>query len=94
MPGQLRGAEALEVGAGEVVEDQIALQSEQVPEAVEEMLLEFVLQRQQGVEGAVPALQLEGLDLDAGVLGGGALGVRRGRPGRSGGLGCRRRRRR
>ena len=55
MPGQLRGAEALEVGAGEVV---IALQSEQVPEAVEEMLLELVLQRQQGVEGAVPALQL------------------------------------
>ena len=57
------------------MEDQITLQSEQVPEAVEEMLLELVLQRQQGVEGAVPALQLEGLDLDAGVLGGGALGV-------------------
>ena len=28
-----------------------------MPEAVEEMLLELVLQRQQGVEGAVPALQ-------------------------------------
>ena len=51
------------------------MQGEQVPEAVEEMLLELVLQRQEGVEGAVPALQLEGLDLDTGVPGGGALGV-------------------
>ena len=41
------------------MEEQVAVQGEQVPEAVEQMLLELVLQLQEGVEGALPALQLE-----------------------------------
>ena len=47
-----------------------------MPEALEELLFEALFERQQGVEGAVPALQLEGLHTHAGGLGSLPFGIR------------------
>ena len=71
--GQLRGAGTLEVRAGQVVEHEVAVGLEEGAEVIEEVFLDGFLERQEGVESAVPALQLEGLDANAGAAGGLAL---------------------
>ena len=58
-----------------------AVGREQVPETAEQMLFERRLERQQGVEGAVPLLQLEGLHLEgSGRLGAGRQAGAKRRP--------------
>ena len=55
----------LEVGAGDVVEDQVGLEAEEVAEAVIQRHLDSVLGPEELVEGAVPGVELAGMDADA-----------------------------
>src|SRR5271168_4853958 len=64
MLGEFRRAGALEVGAGDVVEHQVGLEAEEVAEAVIERHLDLVLGVVELVEGAVPGVELAGMDAD------------------------------
>ena len=63
---------ALEVGTGDVVEDQIGLEAEEVAEAVIQRHFDAILGPEELVEGAVPGVELAGMDADP--AGGGANG--------------------
>ena len=62
--GEVVRAGALEVGAGDVVEDQIGLEAEEVAEAVIQRHFDLVLGLEELVEGAVPGIELAGMDAD------------------------------
>ena len=55
----------LEIGAGDVVEDQVGLEAEEVAEAVIQRHFDAVLGPEELVEGAVPGVELAGMDADA-----------------------------
>jgi hypothetical protein len=61
-------ARALEVGAGDVVEHQVGLEAEEVAEAVVERHFDLVLGRVELIEGAVPGVELAGMDADPAAL--------------------------
>src|SRR4051794_9160135 len=64
VPGELVRAGALEVGTGDVVEDQLGLEAEEVAEAEVERHFDPVLGREELVEGAIPGVELAGMDAD------------------------------
>src|SRR5512135_3543883 len=66
--GEVVWAGALEVGTGDVVEDQLGLEAEEVAEAVVECHFDPVLGREELVEGAVPGVELAGMDADPAAL--------------------------
>src|SRR4051812_48627764 len=66
--GEVVRAGALEVGAGDVVKDQLGLEAEEVAEAVVEGDFDPVLGREELVEGAVPGVELAGMDADPAAL--------------------------
>ena len=68
MLGEIVRTCALEVGAGDVVEHQVGLEAEEVAEAVVERHLDLVLGRVELIEGAVPGVELAGMDADPAVL--------------------------
>ena len=62
------GPGALEVGTGDVVEHQVGLEAEEVAEAVVERHFDLVLGRVELIEGAVPGVELAGMDADPPAL--------------------------
>ena len=58
----------LEIRAGDIVEDQVGLETEEIAEAVVERYFDPVLGRVELVEGAVPGVELAGMDTDAAAL--------------------------
>ena len=68
VPGQVVRPGALEVGTGDVVEDQIGLETEEVAEAVIQRHFDPVLGPEELVEGAVPGIELTGMDADPAAL--------------------------
>src|SRR4051794_26858296 len=62
--GELVRARALEVGTGDVVEHQVGLEAEEVAEAVVERHFDRVLGRVELIEGAIPGVELAGMDAD------------------------------
>src|SRR5271168_3114415 len=68
MLGEIVRAGALEVGTGDVVEHQVGLEAEEVAEAVVERHFDLVLGRLELIEGAVPGVELAGMDTDPPAL--------------------------
>ena len=66
--GEVVRAGALEVGTGDVVEHQVGLEAEEVAEAVVERHFDLVLGRVELIEGAVPGVELAGMDADPAAL--------------------------
>ncbi len=62
--GEVARPGALEVGTRDVVEDQIGLETEEVAEAVKQRHFDPVLGAEELVEGAVPGIELTGMDAD------------------------------
>jgi hypothetical protein len=62
--GNLRVGHALEVGAGHIVEQQIVVELEQLSEALDQVLLDRLLVRQQPVQRSVQPLLVEALGSD------------------------------
>jgi len=57
----------LEVGAGDVIEHQIRLEAEEVPETIIERYFDLVFGSIELIERAVPRLQLTRMDADSAV---------------------------
>src|SRR5262249_49427217 len=55
---------ALEIGAGDVVEDQVRLEAEEVAEAMIQRHFDAVLGLEELIEGAIPGVELAGMDAD------------------------------
>src|SRR5271166_5832999 len=68
MLGEILRTRALEVGTGDVVEHQVGLEAEEVAEAVVERHFDLVLGRVELIEGAVPGVELAGMDVDPPAL--------------------------
>src|SRR5450755_656155 len=66
--GEVAWSGALEVGAGDVVEHQLGLEAEEVAEAVVEGHFDAVFGRVELVEGAVPGVELAGMDANPPAL--------------------------
>src|SRR5438105_7119146 len=66
--GEVVRAGALEVRTGNVVEDQVGLEAEEVAETVVERHFNPVFGRVELVEGAVPGVELAGMDADPPAL--------------------------
>src|ERR1700674_1494832 len=66
--GEIVRAGALEVGTGDVVEHQVGLEAEEVAETVVERHFDLVLGRVELIEGAVPGVELAGMDTDPPAL--------------------------
>ena len=60
--GGQRGPMPFEIARGQIVEDQIHLQVEQVPQAQKQLLLDPSLGRYQSIQGAIPLFELPILD--------------------------------
>jgi hypothetical protein len=63
-PGEVVRARALEIGAGDVVEHQVGLEAEEVAEVTVESHFDLVFGRVELVEGAIPGVELAGMDAD------------------------------
>ena len=66
--GEVARPGALEVGTGDVVEDQVGLEAEEVAEAVIQRHFDAVLGLEELVEGAIPGVELTGMDADPAAL--------------------------
>src|SRR5262245_29869947 len=66
--GEIVRARAFEVGTGDVVEHQVGLEAEEVAEPVVERHFDLVLGRVELIEGAVPGVELAGMDADPPAL--------------------------
>jgi hypothetical protein len=64
VPGEFMRAGAFEVGTGDVIKDHVGLEAEEVAEPVVEGHLDLVLGGVELVEGAVPGVELSGMDAD------------------------------
>ena len=64
VPGEVVRPGALEIGTGDVVEDQVGLEAEEVAEAVVQGHFDAVLGPDELVEGAIPGVELTGMDAD------------------------------
>ena len=70
MPTQLAHRRlAAKVGAGQIVEDQVHLHAEQITHPRIQRIFDLLLDREQAVQRAIPAVQLSILDLDPSLLG-------------------------
>jgi hypothetical protein len=58
----------LEIGAGDIIEDQVGLETEEIAEAVVERHFDPVFGRVELVEGAVPGVELAGMDANPSAL--------------------------
>ena len=66
--GEIVWAGPLEVSTGDVVEDQVGLEAEEVAETVVERHFDRVFGRMELVEGSVPGVELAGMDADPSAL--------------------------
>src|SRR5206468_174035 len=62
--GEVLRPGALEIGAGDVVEDQVRLEAEEVAEAMIQGHFDLVFGLEELVEGAIPGIELAGMDAD------------------------------
>src|SRR5450759_5855134 len=65
MLGEVVRARALAVRTGDVVEHQLGLEAEEVAEAVVECHLDLIFGRVELVEGAIPGVELTGMNADS-----------------------------
>src|SRR5262249_49056268 len=66
--GEVVRAGALKISTGDVVEDQLRLEAEEVAEAVVQRHFDPVLGREEPVEGAIPGIELAGMDTNPSPL--------------------------
>jgi hypothetical protein len=66
--GEVVRAGTLEIGAGHIVEDQLGLEAEEIAEAVVQGHLDALFGRQELIEGAIPGVELAGMDADPSAL--------------------------